>query len=64
MTLYDFNKLSKEEKIEELQDNGELIDRAKGGKSFYSLHSFYVITRENEEEEIVSIRATLEEPSY
>ena len=64
MTLYDFNKLSKEEKIEELQDNGELIDRAKGGKSFYSLHSFYVITRENEEEEIVSIRATLEEPSH
>lgn len=64
MTLSDFNKLSKEEKIEELQDNGELIDRAKGGKCFYSLHSFYVITRENEEEEIVSIRATLEEPSY
>lgn len=64
MNLHEFIKLSRAEKIDELRENGEFIDRAKGGKSFYSLHNFYVITREDQDEEILSLYATTEEPEY
>lgn len=62
MNFYQYLKLTKEEKLELLTDEGEYLESLDSKKDLYQLFSFYVIANLTEEEDIASIRAFLHRP--
>lgn len=58
MRLYEYIKLSFDEKVELLEEEGEFIETLSSNKDAYSLYDFYVVTTTGRDEEIVYIYAT------